>query len=292
MTDVEQVKVRRDTGHKERWGVGRHLYRQDGKKLTIKGRYVLGLVAAVFTITSIMALLRPIKLDIRSPIVFNGVVTPTSTIEVPQATDRSEVERRNKGGVAQVVRHYAGLQVVSRPRLGQIPPGTTVRAKLVTGASNGLVKAALIESFTVNGDGIADVGTVLIGNGSSTEERLLVDFSKLVFRDGTVQNVKAQACDQEDQTVGIRGSKVGKYASMLAAGIGLNFAGGLADGLQESEVQNGVAVKKSDLKNAALNGAAKASIEQSKEIMEKWKQQKTVIQVKGGTEICIIFDGE
>lgn len=292
MTEVKPVEVKRDTGHKDRWAVGRYLYRQDGKKLTVQGRRVLFVVAGIFIGTSIMSLLRPLPMDVRSPIVFNSVVTSVSTIEIPPAADRSEVERRYRQGSGVIVRHYSGLQVVNRPRLGQIPPGTTVSAKLITGASNGLVKAALVESLIVNGDGIADAGTILIGNGSSTEERLNVDFSKLVFRDGTVQNIKALACDKEDQTIGIRGSKVGKYASMLAAGIGLNFAGGLAEGLQKSQVQNGVAVKKNDLKNAALNGAGKASIEQSKEIMEKWKEQKTVIQVKEGTEICIIFDGE
>ena len=76
---------------------------------------------------------------------------------------------------------------------------------------------------------------------------------------------------------------------MLAAGIGLNFAGGLADGLQESEVRGGLAVRKSDLRNAALNGSAKASVEESKSIIERWKTQKTVIEVKSGTEICVIF---
>jgi len=292
MNEIEQVKVRCDDVHKERWGFSRFAYRPDGKKLTLQGKYVLGVVAVGFVITSLCSLLRPIQFEVQSPIIFNGIVNPVSTIDVPKAAERSDIPTKGKGTAAQIVRHYAGLQIVNRPRLGEIPPGTVVRARLATGASNGLVKATLIESLAVNGDMIADSGVTLIGSGSSTEERLLVNFSKLVFRDGSVQNIKAQACDKEDQLVGIRGSKVGKYASLLAAGVGLNFAGGLAEGLQESQVQNGVAVKKSDLKNAALNGAGKASIEQSKEIIERWKQQKTVIQVKQGTEICVIFDGE
>lgn len=294
MSEVERVSVGRDDGHKHGWGVSFKLYRQDGKKLTIQGKWLLRAVIAGFVVSSIAVLIRgPTQMSVRSPIVFNGIVSPVSSIDVPAAGDRSEIQSRLRQNTkSAVVRYYSGLQVVSRPRSGQIPPGTVVRAKLLTGASNGIVKAALIESLSLNGDGIADSGTVLVGNGNSTEDRLLVDFNKLVFRDGTVQNIKAQACDNEDQTVGIRGSKVGKYASMLTAGIALNFAGGLAEGLQESQVQNGVVIKKNDLKNAALNGAAKASIDQSKEIVEKWKQQKTVIQVKGGTEICVIFDGE
>src|SRR5258708_23025540 len=120
----------------------------------------------------------------------------------------------------------------------------------------------------------------------------MVEFTKMVFADGAIEAIKAQACDKDDQSIGLKGSKVTKHASLLAAGIGLNFLGGLANGLQESEVQSGIALKKTDLKNAALNGASKATIEESKDIMERWKQQKTVIEVKSGTEICVIFTGE
>jgi hypothetical protein len=294
MSETESVKVVRDTGYKERWGLAQFLYRQDGKKLTLKGKCLLSAVATLFVFSSIFVLIRgPTQMEMRSPIIFNGAVSQVSTIEVPRAADRSEIERRRRGiPTLTVIRHYGGLQLVNRPRLGQIPPGLLVKAKLLTGASNGLVKATLIEPLSINGESIAETGSMLIGNGSSTEERLNVEFSKLVFRDGTHQSIKAQACDVEDQTIGLKGSKVGKYTSLLAAGVGLNFAGGLAEGLQENEVQNGVTTKKTDIKNAALNGAGKASIEQSKEIIEKWKQQKTVIEVKQGTEICVIFDGD
>ena len=292
MSEIEPVKVVSDTGHKKRWGIS-NFYRQDGKKLTLQGKLIGWILGVGFLVTSAFILINgPTHMELKYPIVFNGTVSNVATIEVPPAAEPNlDPKARNKG-TGQSVQHFSGLEVVSRPRLGKIPPGTSVNAKFTAGASNGLVRAVLTETLSANGDGIADTGTVLIGNGNSTEERLMVQFNKMVFRDGTVQNIKAQACDKEDQMIGIKGSKVSKYATMLAAGIGLNFAGGLADGLQETEVQNGVAVKKSDLRNAALNGAAKASIETSKEILEKWKQQKTVIEVKEGTEICVIFDGE
>lgn len=290
MNEVIAVKKERDNGIKDAWGAKQIFYDQDGKKLTLRGKVVLGLVSAAFVVSSCYLLMTgPSEMEVRSPITFNGVTSSSSSIDVPPMATIENTKQR-KGNSAP--RQYSGLEVISRPHLGQIPPGTFVKAKFVTGASNGLVKAVLTEDLLVNGDGIANTGTVLVGTGSSTEERLMVDFNKMVFSDGTVQNVRAQACDKEDQMVGVKGSKMGKYASLLAAGVALNFAGGLAEGLQESEVRSGVAIRKPDLKNAALNGAGKASLEQSKEIIEKWKQQKTIIQVKEGTEICIIFDGE
>jgi hypothetical protein len=190
------------------------------------------------------------------------------------------------------MQHFTGLEVIRRVTSVQIPPGAIAKAELVSGASNGPVKARLIEPLSFNSDVLAETGTILVGNGSSTEDRLLIDFGKMVLKDGSVQNIRAQACDASDQMVGIKGSKVSKYGAALAAGIGLNFAGGMAQGLQETQVQNGVVTKKTDLNNAALNGAASASIEQTKDILEKWKQQKTIIEVKRGTEICLIFSGD
>jgi hypothetical protein len=292
MSEVEPVQVVRDTGYKAGWHFQKFLYRQDGKKLTLEGRIVMGVVAASFVVSSAFILIRgPTEMEVRSPIIFGGLVTPVSTIDIPMAAAGShstEIQQRYRNSP----RSFSGLQVIGRPKLGEIPPGTITRARLESGASNGLVKASLIETLVVNGDSVAEPGTVLVGNGTSTEERLNIAFSKMVFRDGKVQTIKAQACDSEDKTVGIRGAKVSRFASMFAASVGLNFVGGLADGLQESQVQNGVAVRKSDLRNAALNGAARASIDQSKDMMEKWKQEKTIIEVKKDTEICIIFDGE
>lgn len=294
MTEESTVQAARDTGHKKRWGIGRFLYRQDGKKLTVRGKWVLGLIAGAFGLSTMLVLIKgPTQLEIRSPISFEGLVSNTSSVEVPGAANESASARAARAKRANtVIRRFGGLEVVKRDTALQIPPGSIAKARLISGASNGLVKAQLIEDLSFNGEMLAEVGTIVVGNGSSTEDRLMIDFGKMVLKDGTVQSVRAQACDSSDKMVGLKGSKVSKYGAALAAGIGLNFAGGLAQGLQETQVQNGMVTKKADLKNAALNGAASASIEQSKDILEKWKQQKTVIEVKSGTEICLIFAGD
>ncbi len=294
MIEESVVQVVRDSGHKNRWGIGQYLYRQDGKKLTVQGKWVLSMTAGFFLLSTMLVLIKgPTQMELRSPIAFEGTVSNTSSVEVPVAAhqDAKSRQARLRGSIT-TVRRFTGLEVIRRNTALQIPPGSIGKARLVSGGSNGIVKASLIETLSLNGEVLVESGSVLVGNGSSTDDRLLIDFGKMVLKDGSVQTVRAQACDVSDQMVGIKGSQVSKYGTQLAAGIGLNFAGGLAAGLQETTVQNGIATRKTDLRNAALNGAATASVEQSKEILEKWKQQKSVIQVKSGTEICLIFSGD
>lgn len=290
MSEVESVKLASDSGHKERWGVKRLLYRQDGKKYTIDRNHALAVVIGTFAISSLVAITRgPVESESKAPIEFTGVATHVQTFEVPAA--RTEDTERRRVGSPSAVR-YGGLQVVKRPGYGKIPPGTMARAKLLGGASNGPVSAVLLEPVVVNGESLVETGTRLYGVGQSGADRLNISFSKFIFKDGSVQDVKAMACDGEDKTVGIKGSRTGKYVTGLVAGAGLNFMAGLAEGLQQTEVQGGVAYKKNNMDNALLNGAAKASLEQSKEIIEDWKEQKKIIEVRGGTEICLLFEGE
>lgn len=56
----------------------------------------------------------------------------------------------------------------------------------------------------------------------------------------------------EDKTVGLKGSRVGKYAMKYATAIGLNFVGGMAEGLQDREVVgNGQVVTKPNTKKCS-----------------------------------------
>lgn len=128
-----------------------------------------------------------------------------------------------------------------------------------------------------------------MGSGSSSEERLFVKFSKLIYRDGTIDAVQADACDQNDKTPGLKGSKVGNHALKLAAGIGLNFAVGLAEGLQESHGQQGAVVRPLTVKNAVLNHASSAALEQSRDKMSDVKSKQPIVEMPEAIEIYILF---
>ncbi len=292
MSEEIKVSVANDDGHKRRWGLSSLLYRKEGTKQSINGKVAAGLFGSFMLAgvgySIVSEFFKPTPSDNNGPIAFNEQVNPQENIQVPvgdSELDRPAPARPKAKGATS----YSGLQVIQRPNLGKIPQGTMVRAKFVTGASNGPLKAVLAETLSVNGENIAPEGTALVGNGSSGDDRLVVQFTKMVFRDGKSQNIQAQACDSSDQLVGIKGKKLSKYAIMLATGTGLNFLGGVAEGLQETQVQNGVSVKKNDLNNAALNGASKAALDQSQAVLADVRSKKSVIQVESGKEFFFFF---
>lgn len=293
--EAKKVDMAKDDGHKRRWGLSNILYRQEGRKHSLNAKlsaWAFSILIVAGSAYSVLAeFFRPTPSENSGPIAFNGQVGSQEKIQVPRGD--SEIQKTNTAKAkTKVVVSYSGLQVIQRPNQGNIPPGTMVKAKFITGASNGPLKAALLEALSVNNEEIAPEGTILVGNGSSGDDRLNVQFTKMVFQDGKSQNIHAQACDLSDQTVGVKGKKVSKYAMLLATGAGLNFLGGVAEGLQEIQVQNGVATKKNDLKNAALYGASKAALDQSQEVLSELRNKKSVVQVDSGKEFYVLFEGD
>lgn len=183
----------------------------------------------------------------------------------------------------------SGPKLISRSRNVQIPPGTLVRAELVMGASNGSVKAVLIDDLRVNGETLIAAGSTILGRGSSTEDRLFVAFTKVLHKDGDISRVAAEAADQSDKTMGLKGSKVASRAIKLGANVGLKFLSGASQALQETEGQYGATIKKPTMRNALLNGAAEAALEESNQIASEYKNSAFVIEVKAGTEFFIFF---
>ena len=165
-----------------------------------------------------------------------------------------------------------------------------IEAVLISGASDGPVKAEIKEPLMLAGETLLEAGTVLMGAGQSGEDRLTIHFRKAVFRDGTVAKIDAQAADGSDKIPGIKGSRVGYRALKLAAGVGLNFAGGLSQGLQSTQGQAGAVVTPPSLKNALLNGAERASLDEGQEMMNEYRNERPVITVGAGTVIWILFD--
>ena len=129
-----------------------------------------------------------------------------------------------------------GLQKIDRKRTTPIPAGSMVKASLTTGASNGTVQALVKESLQIQGETVIPEEATLFGSGQSTEERLFIKFTKLVLKDGSSETIQAEAVDSGDKIAGLKGSKVGQYAIKYGAAIGLNFVGGMAEGLQDRDI--------------------------------------------------------
>ncbi|MCM0604494.1 MAG: TrbI/VirB10 family protein [Xanthomonadaceae bacterium] len=192
---------------------------------------------------------------------------------------------------------FKGPELVLRNQSDKILPGTFVKARLVTGASNGLVKAVLTQDVrTFQGETLYQKGTVLIGMGVSSYERLQVRFNQLISTEGQIVSIEGQACELDDQSVGLRGSMVGNKATKVGLGIGLSFVGGMSVGLQDRTQSGGQSpfsvaqdAPKPSLKNALLNGAATAALDESKELMTEARNQAPIIHVPAGKEIFILF---
>lgn len=250
-------------------------------------------VLALVPILQVGAPEKPVEREgVALPHATDLIASPSVQLESYSRTRDEATSQEKPGARRPIVVRYAGVQSIGRPKAARIPPGSLVRAVLTTGASNGPVRAELRESLRIQGETLIAEGSALIGNGQSTEDRLYIRFGQVVYRDGSFEPIQAQAADSKDQTVGLKGSKVGRYAMKLGAAVGLNFASGMAEGLQQKEAVGQQTVNKADARNAFLNGASRASLELANETMSDLKNQTPVIEVPAGTEILILFGSE
>lgn len=183
------------------------------------------------------------------------------------------------------------IQVLNFVGESEIPPGAEAKAELLTGATNGLIKARLIEPLKVDGVSLLDAGVLLLGQGRSSEERLFVDFKKVVFKSGKAMSISAQAYDVSDSILGLKGSRVGDATLKLAASSGLYFLSGMSSGMQNPVYDANGRPRRPSPRDAALNGVSQASGEQAKSYMEDIKNRPPIIEVKSGTTLIVTFDG-
>ncbi|MBI2712606.1 MAG: TrbI/VirB10 family protein [Bdellovibrio sp.] len=300
MNEEIRVSIEPDQGIKKQWARGL-FYRNDGKKKTFISENLFAVCVGGFVLMGIGLLLQGSSEE--SKPVINSAWAIPSTVQgekvenvpsvVTNATaasssrdPRPKSSTRNSRQVK-----FTGPQLVSRPNLGKIPPGSIVKATLLTGGSNGSIRAQVTEPLSLNGETLIEEGTILLGAGQSSEDRLQIRFSQMVFKDGAFSSIDAQGCDGEDKIAGIKGSRVGNQALRLATGIGLNFAGGISGALVDTEGQNGAVIQRPTLKNALLVGAGTAAIDQSREMMSETRNKPPVIEVPAGTTIYVLFQG-
>jgi type IV secretory pathway VirB10-like protein len=288
MSDEIKVEAVSDNTARFQWA-RKLLYRRDATKETLITKYVFLLFGAFFGIATLLLMVQ--GLGETPPIKAHTLIGALAELVAIPSKDQvaaGTAAALKAAGRGKVVARFGGPQLVTRP-LMKIPPGTMVKARLVSGASNGPVRAEVSEALTWNGEPLLPAGTILLGTGSSTDDRLNIQFSQIVFPDGSFQTAQANACDASDKIPGLKGSKLGNYALKLGASVALDFAGGLSKGLQSQQSGFGVAYAKPTVKNALLNGAATASLDQSKQIMSNLQNQVPAIEVPEGTIIFVMF---
>lgn len=185
---------------------------------------------------------------------------------------------------------FGKIKVLTLRALNEIPVGSETKAILVSGATDGIVKAKLTQSLIVDGEPIVPENSILFGKGKSGEDRLYVEFNKVIFPSGESFQILAQGFDVSDKIQGLKGSVVGTRTKKMGLAMGLGFVGGMADGLRETSGTSIFMNQKPTLRDAALSGASKAALDQSEAYIEEMKKSPNIIEVKSGTEFVIIID--
>ncbi len=294
MSDEPIVAIVSEPGAKKQFGKGWFSYQNTTAK--VSAPMAVGSCVALVTAIVVVIFAGNPKKDRKDNVSkFLGVqvsqvLHQTGTLNISQVEGRPTTSPASRPTAKAAEIHFSGPQLVSRPRNVPIPAGSMVEAVLISGASDGPVKAQLKEPLIVAGETLLEAGTVLMGSGQSGEDRLLIHFRKAVFRDGATSKVEAQAADGSDKIPGIKGSHVGYRALKLAAGVGLNFVGGVSQGLQNTQGQMGALVTPPSMRNAFLNGAGRATLEEGQQMMNEYRNQKPVITVEAGTVIFVLFD--
>lgn len=269
------------------------LFQNEGKKKTIN-KNTLRIISISFSFLGLLAVIlgEPTAiLKRKSEFQVSNISSGASNQSVLIPEHRVELVKKPKVFMRSGGTKLPGPSVILRPGANEILPGTVVKARLQTSATDGPVKAILIEDVLVNGEVRIPSGSVLIGFGQSLDSRVAIQFSKAIVQDNDVLKIGAVALDFEDQLVGLQASKLGAEAIHLGASIGLNFVGGMAEGLKDRTGVNGASVDQATMKNALLSGASKASLEEAKSLMESTKNKKMSLMVESGSPIFVFFNG-
>lgn len=283
------------------WRARSWLMITEGRKAKISNHFlqiivwVIGLLVLILQGSSIY---RP-SFKRKAEIIFvpPDLKPPSTATYIPQVMDRNrdlQEEKTRAREFANVRRGRAPeIERIKPVDLGShqmIPAGSEVLVTLISGGTNGMVKASLSEPLKADGDVFLPVKTVLLGSGTSSDERLFIEFTKAILPDKTTVKIKALAYDQGDRIIGVKGKKISDYAFKLAASSGLIFLGGMADGMRD-EVNLGVSERRRpSMRDAALGGVTTATSELGKDMLEKMKSSDNRVEVAHSTSVLVIFD--
>lgn len=288
-----EVFIQRE-GRTWRWGQSHYLKTWNGNKQTLSkaAMQVIALpIAGVIGISTFFFSAQRELSDVRgSPVEIPQMTEGNQVPPVPIMTLNEMSSANPKRGKLEP-REIARIKVVSLRSNSAIPVGSEARAILESGASNGIVKAKLMTSLNVDGEPVVPRGATIFGRGKSSEERLFVEFQKVIFPNGESLAIRGQAFDIEDKILGLKGAFVGARSKKIGLAIGFGLLGGVAEGLEDSSGSSiwGANEKKS-MRDAALSGASKAALDQSRAYMDEIKNTSLIIEVKKGTEFYLIID--
>ncbi len=286
--DNKTVEIKADKGTQS---IGLSQYFENGqsfdkKHFKIMACVTLALILAVF-VTGLLGKRKIVGKNSKE------LSSPPLSREVPLTVPRILNNSDNVNVINRKSSDYSDkrkIKVLTLGALSEIPVGSETKAILVSGGTDGIVKAKLTQSLIVDGEPLIPENSILFGKGKSGEERLYVEFNKVIFPSGESFQILAQSFDPSDKIQGLKGAIVGTRAKKMGMAMGLGFLGGLTDGMRETSGSSLFTNQKPTVKDAALSGASKAALDQSEAYLEEMKKSPNIIEVKSGTEFIIIID--
>ena len=286
--DTKTVEIQADSGTES---IGLNQYFENGqnfdkKHFKVMAYVTLALILSVF-VTGLLGKRKIVGKNSKE------LASPPLSREVPLTVPRILNNSDSVNVISRKNFDYSNLRkikVLTLRALSEIPVGSETKAILVSGATDGIVKAKLTQSLIVDGEPLIPENSILFGKGKSGEERLYVEFNKVIFPSGESFQILAQSFDPSDKIQGLKGAIVSTRAKKMGMAMGLGFLGGMADGMRETSGSSLFMNQKPTVKDAALSGASKAALDQSEAYLEEMKKSPNIIEVKSGTEFIIIID--
>ena len=241
MSDDVKVKIVSNKPEKS-WGPFGKYFQKDGLKRSITQQglnLVLALILIFMTVSTVLSSCQEettAKFDLL--LKMPDVQKAGEDLPAPPIYDKESAASYNRqsGSGNMRVKPVEKIKVLSLSKTDSVPTGYEVPCALVSGATNGPVKAKLLENLSVDGEVIFEKGSILYGIGKSTEERLFVRFKKIITAEGKEIKIKAQAFDESDKIIGLKGSKISSRAWKVAGATSLSFIAGYAEGLKNPEI--------------------------------------------------------
>lgn len=197
----------------------------------------------------------------------------------------------------------------------KIPPGLTATARLNLTATNGIVSAQTTKDLIVDGEVMVPRGSVLLGTGTTQDERLMVHFTHVSIDETTTNKINAHAVDVSDNKIGLKGScldktKVKLLKSMALSGLGALGKYAFEGDTPESQTsrilipENGSFREYQDSHSDSNNSTSKSEtsflgkviasigdsiLKRGQEAINNIKENDTVVEVPKETDFLIIF---
>ena len=180
-----------------------------------------------------------------------------------------------------------------------LPKGFEATGRLLTGVDTrekmSTYKIVLPFGASFQGGGQLPIGSMLFAKAKypGKGKKVYLEVNGGVLPDGNNFDVTAQVLSKNSKQPGLIGEHHSRAVSRLFSSLGLSVVSGAADVLTEKEQVGGNAAAplsaKSNIKNAALGGLAKATEAESSRQLGEMNSQQEYVTIDSGRDLLVIF---